>query len=515
MTAVCLCVCVWEGGHASPTRKGVVSTDDTHRRNDSYIQTQSLPYTTDTGTPATMLHVLRRRPQSSCLLQQTVVRATRCCPSPNVNIITILLRHASSTLTRTPGGLSVLRTESAAATVPAILEEAEAAWQRQQREGPATMRVLLLHDELEDDVEAMESNVPTLGATAERNQLLDTDMVTGAKEGDDKEPPPAAATTKAELPSPLDDPTTATCISVGVPNVEEIVLFRSHDASFPTLRRKGSASATGATDVSSSLAEMVMQKQPRFLLLFAEPQFPLAELSSRLESIFDKSHVMAAYARAVLPALRPPRILALGGGDTPAPADDSTSSSNSSSSSSSSGSTPQAVGLALFGENALSTEDVGRLACSLFGSSWLGNFSLDERLTRHLFVPSNITLGKQPPCRKYQALEETHAHDLPLFRLHSVLFPGCSLMLKIFEPRYVRTLSREEMIVFFGYFLGIKSHAFAFFSFETFYRAMPFSHSHPSFSPSLSPSLPPSSILSLGTGGWSSGPWSGMSRLAF
>jgi hypothetical protein len=412
-----------------------------------------------------MLHVLRRRSQSSCLLQQTVVRATRCCPSPNINIITILLRHASSTLTRTPGGLSVLRTESAAATVPAILEEAEAAWQRQQREGPATMRVLLLHDELEDDVEAMESNVPTLGATAERNQLLDTDMVTGAKEGDDKEPAAAAAKTKPELSSPLDDPTTATCISVGVPNVKEIVLFRSHDASFPTLRRKGSASATGATDVSSSLAEMVMQKQPRVLLLFAEPQFPLAELSSRLESIFDKSHVMAAYARAVLPALRPPRILALGGGDTPAPADDNTSSSNSSSSSSSSssGSTPQAVGLALFGENALSTEDVGRLACSLFGSSWLGNFSLDERLTRHLFVPSNITLGKQPPCSKYQALEETHAHDLPLFRLHSVLFPGCSLMLKIFEPRYVRTYPVQRGNDFLFFFVGDQKSCFCLF----------------------------------------------------
>lgn len=300
------------------------------------------------------------------------------------------------------------------------------------------MRVLLLHDELEDDVEAMESNVPTVGATAERNQLLDTDMVTGAKEGDEKEAGEAAkAKAKSELPSPLDDPTTATCISVGVPNVEEIVLFHSHDASFPTLRRKGNASATDATDVSSSLATMITQKQPKVLLLFAEPQFPLAELSSRLESIFDKSHVMAAYARAVLPALRPPRILALGGGDTPAPADDESSSSSSSGSG-----TPQAVGLALFGESALSTEDVGRLACSLFGSSWLGNFSLDERLTRHLFVPSNIVLGKQPPCSKYQALEETHAHNLPLFRLHSVLFPGCSLMLKIFEPRYRRMVKR-------------------------------------------------------------------------
>ena len=316
-------------------------------------------------------------------------------------------------------------------TLSAILAEAETAWQQQEK-GLPTMRVLLLHDEL-DDPEFIESSVPILGATAERNQLLDKDMVTGGKEGDDREEV-AAAKSKSELSSPLDDPTTATCISVGVPNVEEIVLFRSHDASFPILRRKGAA--TGTTDVSSSLAEMVMQKQPRVLMLFAEPKFPLAELSSRLESIFDKSHVMAAYARAVLPALRPPRILALGGGETPAPADDISSSSSSSST------TPQAVGFALFGENALSTEDVGRLACSLFGSSWLGNFSLDERMTRHLFVPSIITLGKQPPCSKYQAVEETHAHDLPLFRLHSVLFPGCSLMLKIFEPRYRRMVKQ-------------------------------------------------------------------------
>ena len=383
-----------------------------------------------------MLHVLLRQRPRTCL-QQVVYRARS--PRPNPPNTSSVLRHASaSTFTHTPGGLSLLRTQSAAATVPEILEEAEAAWQQQQKDGPATMRVLLLHDELDDPDTMESSSVPTLGATAERNQLLDTDMVTGAKEGDEKEAA-AAASAKADLP--LDDPTTATCISVGVPNVEEIVLFRSHDASFPTLRRKGKAGAIGATDVSSSLAEMVMQKQPRVLLLFAEPQFPLAELSSRLESIFDKSHVMAAYARAVLPALRPPRILALGGGDPPAPADDNASSSSS-------GSTPQAVGLALFGENALSMEDVGRLACSLFGSSWLGNFSLDERLTRHLFGPSNITLGKQPPCSKYQALEETHAHNLPLFRLHSVLFPGCSLMLKVFEPRYrlmvKRALERKE-----------------------------------------------------------------------
>jgi hypothetical protein len=70
-------------------------------------------------------------------------------------------------------------------------------------------------------------------------------------------------------------------------------------------------------------------------------------------------------------------------------------------------------------------------------------------------------------------------------------------------------------MIFYFFLLGIKSHAFAYFSFETFYRALPFSHSHPSFSPSLPLSIPPSSFLPLGTGGWSSGPWRGMSRLAF
>lgn len=374
-----------------------------------------------------MLHVFRRQPRS--YLPKSVVILKRLNP-PDTNISRPFLRH-TSTLTRTHDGLRLMQTQSTALTLPAILAEAETAWQQQEK-GIPTVRVLLLHDEL-DHPEVTESNVPILGATAERNQLLDKDMMTGIKEDDDREEV-TGAKSEAEFPCLLDDPTTATCISVGVRDVEEIVLFRSHDASFPVLRRKGAA--LGTTDVSSSLAEMVTQKQPRVLMLFAEPKFPLAELTSRLESIFDKSHVMAAYARAVLPALRSPRILVLGGGETPAPTDDTSSSSSSSST------IPHAVGFALFGENALSTEDVGRLACSLFGSSWLGNFSLDERLTRHLFVPSNITLGKQPPCCKYQAVEETHAHDLPLFRLHSVLFPGCSLMLKIFEPRYRRMVKQ-------------------------------------------------------------------------
>ncbi len=326
--------------------------------------------------------------------------------------------RASSSWTRTPSGLSTLRTTSTATSLPAILEEAQAAWRQEE---PVAFRVIHIHSPeelLDSDHPAPLPGTtlpPTVGATAERNKLLAMDEVKGDEEKNGS--------------NELDDPTTATCISVAVPKVEEIVVFRAQDASFPVIRRKDAPTDRGG-DVASSLRDMVLQHQPRLVLLLADPTFPLVELATRLETIFDKAHVLAAYGRSIRGR---EQIFALGGeGD--AAADAGTPKE-----------TPQAVGLALFGAASLTTEDMGRLACSVFGQSWLGDFSLDEGLTRHLFVPAtttNLALGKQPACTKYQRVEETHARDLPLFRLHSVLFPGCSIILKVFEPRYRRMIKR-------------------------------------------------------------------------
>lgn len=77
---------------------------------------------------------------------------------------------------------------------------------------------------------------------------------------------------------------------------------------------------------------------------------------------------------------------------------------------------------------------------ALLGSSWLGNFALDASLQRHLFVPSSFTTGPQPACTRYQT--DAFAEQLPLFRLQSVLYPGCSMLLKVFEPRYREMVKR-------------------------------------------------------------------------
>jgi hypothetical protein len=77
---------------------------------------------------------------------------------------------------------------------------------------------------------------------------------------------------------------------------------------------------------------------------------------------------------------------------------------------------------------------------ALLGSVWLGNFALDSSLQRHLFVPSHFAKGPQPACDRYRT--EAFAEQLPLFRLQSVLYPGCSMLLKVFEPRYREMVKR-------------------------------------------------------------------------
>ena len=98
-----------------------------------------------------------------------------------------------------------------------------------------------------------------------------------------------------------------------------------------------------------------------------------------------------------------------------------------------------AVGLAIFGD--VSQEEIGEIALSVLGSSWLGDFAVNNDLTRHLFVPSNQwARGRQPVCNMY--INTDTARALPLFRLASVLYPSCSMIVKIFEPRYLRMIKR-------------------------------------------------------------------------
>lgn len=372
------------------------------------------PWVCGLTEPATCL---RLQPEGSSGTASAKFPSCRGCRHPK--------SHTFSTGADT--ALSIVRTQSGNRKLSEILNEAEKAWQDSQYPSKITFQLLHLHDELEDqDTDgAIQATAPTLIATAERNQLLDTDLMTTERGNPARE--------KEELS--WKHPSTATCISVALPHAQEVVLFRCHDASFPQLRRKGVQGAGSDGADTSALQDMVLQRQPQLFLLIAEPNFPLAELSSRLECIFDKSYVLAAYARAVLPALRPPRILALGGAETPAPGPEGGAEGGDAP-------VPRALGLAVFGDQTLSADDAGRLACCLLGSSWLGNFSLDQALTRQLFVPRHWTLGRQPPTHRYRSVSDTQARDLPLFRLQSVLFPGCSLILKVFEPRYRRMVKQ-------------------------------------------------------------------------
>lgn len=125
------------------------------------------PWVCGLTEPATCL---RLQPEGSSGTASAKFPSCRGCRHPK--------SHTFSTGADT--ALSIVRTQSGNRKLSEILNEAEKAWQDSQYPSKITFQLLHLHDELEDqDTDgAIQATAPTLIATAERNQLLDTDLMT-------------------------------------------------------------------------------------------------------------------------------------------------------------------------------------------------------------------------------------------------------------------------------------------------------------------------------------------------
>jgi hypothetical protein len=78
--------------------------------------------------------------------------------------------------------------------------------------------------------------------------------------------------------------------------------------------------------------------------------------------------------------------------------------------------------------------------CTWLGVATQGDFTMDDRLQQELFVRrwQSTGLPQEGGARRGREVLE----GLPLFRLQTVLYPSCSILVKIFEPRYRRMLKR-------------------------------------------------------------------------
>lgn len=413
-----------------------------------------------------LLPPTRRRPRAvTTLLVSFANRQQR----PSTLLSPLFSFSSSSSSLAENDGLILVRTQSHLhkgsssttnpTTLKEVLKEAQASWQKYHAHKPA-FQVLHIHDQqklklLLQDCDAADQNIPTLGVTARRSLDMDEKEEKESKEGEGN----LTNTQQTWL---------ATCISVGLPkNAEEkeVVIFRAADASFPLIQRKNNNIKADTQSPSTALQAMVEGQQPRLILFFAPPLFPLQELASRLELIFNKAHVLAAYSRPV-----PSNSFAddeAGSGGIPASSifalEGNGKEEKEEREGERKGGEEAAVGLALFGAEDVTTAQIGRIACSILGSSWVGAFTLDTPLTQHLFVPRNFVLGTQRRCEKYQMVEETEAKQLPLFRFNSVLFPGCSMILRIFEPRYrmmiKNCLEKNEPFGFINADIGVGTMA--------------------------------------------------------
>lgn len=312
---------------------------------------------------------------------------------------------------------NILSLSSTATTLRGVVDEVDTA-HTESNKPPAAFLTVHIH-QLEQFqgpswVDKQDAPYPILGVTAERNIYLDFAEEMDDEDGDDDEEEEdmqnagiddiinrrrrrslqaharrskrtanITASTAAAAAEDNKKKSTATIISIGFPPEKKVqaIPFIATDASFPEIPGK-------------SIQEMLTTSsgQP-LILVFAQSSFPLMEFTTRLEMLFNKRSIIAAYSRSV--SDQKSRIFAL-----PSP----------SSSSSSSSFHPAAVGMAIFGD--VSQQEIGKIAVSILGSNWLGDFGLYTALTGHLFVPDNLTLGKQHP-QHLSLLSRTTYHARP------------------------------------------------------------------------------------------------------